>query len=133
MTFRDGQSHSVDSNEIAFRTAAKMAVLESMMQANPMLLEPLMSVEVDIPQEFQGAIIGGINRRKGAILSTNSDDRGFVTVDAEVPLASMFGYSTELRSNTQGQGEFTMEFKTLTRVPKNIVDDMVKKAKGSSK
>ena len=92
-----------------------------------------MSVDVDIPQEFQGAIIGGINRRKGAILSTNSDDRGFVTVDAEVPLASMFGYSTELRSNTQGQGEFTMEFKTLTRVPKNIVDDMVKKAKGSSK
>lgn len=63
-----------------------------------------MSVEVDIPQEFQGAIIGGINRRKGAILSTNSDDRGFVTVDAEVPLASMFGYSTELRSNTQGPG-----------------------------
>lgn len=131
--YRDGQSHSVDSNEIAFRTAAKMAVLESMMQANPMLLEPLMKVEVDIPQEFQGAIIGGINRRKGAILSTNSDDRGFVIVDAEVPLASMFGYSTELRSNTQGQGEFTMEFKTLTRVPKNIVDDMVKKAKGGSK
>ena len=126
---RDGQSHSVDSNEIAFRTAAKQATLESMMKANPLLLEPLMSVEIDIPQEFQGAIIGGINRRKGAIISTNSDDRGFVTVEAEVPLASMFGYSTELRSNTQGQGEFTMEFKTLSRVPKNIVEEMVRKAK----
>ena len=88
-----------------------------------------MSVEISIPQEFQGAIIGGLNRRKGAILSTNSDDRGFVTVEAEVPLASMFGYSTELRSNTQGQGEFTMEFKTMSRVAKNVVDDMVKKAK----
>ena len=100
-----------------------------MMKANPLLLEPLMSVEIDIPQEFQGAIIGGINRRKGAIISTNSDDRGFVTVEAEVPLASMFGYSTELRSNTQGQGEFTMEFKTPSRVPKNIVEEMVRKAK----
>ena len=87
-----------------------------------------MSVEINIPQEFQGAIIGGINRRKGAILSTNTDERGFVTVEAEVPLASMFGYSTELRSNTQGQGEFTMEFKTMSRVAKNVVDDLVKKA-----
>ena len=120
----------MDSNEIAFRTAAKMAVLESMMQANPILLEPLMSVEIDVPQEFQGAIIGGLNRRKGAILSTNSDDRGFVTVEAEVPLASMFGYSTELRSNTQGQGEFTMEFKTLSKVPRNVVEEMIKKSKG---
>ena len=92
-----------------------------------------MSVEICIPQEFQGAIIGGLNRRKGAILSTNSDDRGFVTVEAEVPLASMFGYSTELRSNTQGQGEFTMEFKTMSRVAKNVVDDMVKKAKAEMK
>ena len=123
----------MDSNEIAFRTAAKMAVLESMMQANPMLLEPLMSVEIDVPQEFQGAIIGGLNRRKGAILSTNSDDRGFVTVEAEVPLASMFGYSTELRSNTQGQGEFTMEFKTLSKVPRNVVEEMVKKSKSGGK
>lgn len=123
----------MDSNEIAFRTAAKMAVLESMMQANPMLLEPLMSVEIDVPQEFQGAIIGGLNRRKGAILSTSSDDRGFVTVEAEVPLASMFGYSTELRSNTQGQGEFTMEFKTLSKVPRNVVEEMVKKSKSGGK
>ena len=123
----------MDSNEIAFRTAAKMAVLESMMQANPMLLEPLMSVEIDVPQEFQGAIIGGLNRRKGAILSTNSDDRGFVTVEAEVPLASMFGYSTELRSNTQGQGEFTMEFKTLSKVPRNVVEEMIKKSKTGGK
>ena len=92
-----------------------------------------MSVEINIPQEFQGAIIGGINRRKGAILSTNTDERGFVTVEAEVPLASMFGYSTELRSNTQGQGEFTMEFKTMSRVAKNVVDDMVKKAKTEMK
>ena len=92
-----------------------------------------MSVEISIPQEFQGAIIGGLNRRKGAILSTNSDDRGFVTVEAEVPLASMFGYSTELRSNTQGQGEFTMEFKTMSRVAKNVGDDMVKKAKAEMK
>ena len=92
-----------------------------------------MSVEINIPQEFQGAIIGGINRRKGAILSTNTDERGFVTVEAEVPLASMFGYSTELRSNTQGQGEFTMEVKTMSRVAKNVVDDMVKKAKAEMK
>ena len=92
-----------------------------------------MSVEINIPQEFQGAIIGGINRRKGAILSTNTDERGFVTVEAEVPLVSMFGYSTELRSNTQGQGEFTMEFKTMSRVAKNVVDDMVKKAKAEMK
>ena len=92
-----------------------------------------MSVEINIPQEFQGAIIGGINRRKGAILSTNTDERGFVTVEAEVPLASMFGYSTELRSNTQGQGEFTMEFKTMSRVAKNVVDDLVKKAMAEMK
>lgn len=123
----------MDSNEIAFRTAAKMAVLESMMQANPMLLEPLMSVEIDVPAGVPGRDHRRTQPTQGTILSTNSDDRGFVTVEAEVPLASMFGYSTELRSNTQGQGEFTMEFKTLSKVPRNVVEEMIKKAKSGGK
>ena len=97
------------------------------------LVEPLMSVEIDIPQEFQGTIIGGINRRKGAILNTDADDRGFVSVEAEVPLSSMFGYSTELRSNTKGQGEYTMEFKRMSKVPRNQVEDMIRKQAGGKK
>jgi elongation factor G len=109
----DGQSHAVDSSDMAFRICAAAAVRTSMANANPAVLEPVMSVEATAPGEFQGSIVGGINRRMGVIQHAGMSDDGTSTIiKADVPLASMFGYSTELRSMTQGKGEFTMEYKT---------------------
>jgi len=105
----DGAAHAVDSSELAFRLAAIGAVKQAFEKANPMMLEPIMAVEVVAPQEFQGVVIGTINKRRGLVTGTDSSDEYF-TVYAEVPLNDMFGYSNELRSITQGKGEYSMEF-----------------------
>jgi elongation factor G len=113
----DGASHPVDSSEIAFRTAALMGFREAYAGAKPTILEPIMRVEVQFPEEFQGAVMGQLNQRRGTIISSEKQE-GFVQAMAEVPLNDMFGYSTDLRSATQGKGEFTMEFQKYAEVPK---------------
>jgi elongation factor G len=120
----DGQSHPVDSSEIAFRTAALQGFREAYHRAKPTILEPIMLVEVQFPEEFQGAVIGQLNQRRGAILSTEKTD-AFVQAVAEVPLADMFGYATDLRSATQGKGEFSMEFKRYAELPKQQRETMI--------
>ena len=123
-TINDGQSHPVDSSEIAFRTAALMGFREAYEKAKPTILEPIMKVEVQFPEEFQGAVLGQVNQRRGTIISTEKLE-GFVQAVAEVPLNDMFGYSTDLRSATQGKGEFTMEFAKYAEMPKQQRDAMV--------
>jgi elongation factor G len=120
----DGASHPVDSSEIAFRTAALMGFREAYSGARPTILEPIMRVEVQFPEEFQGAVIGQLNQRRGTIASTEKQE-GFVQAMAEVPLNDMFGYSTDLRSATQGKGEFTMEFQKYAEVPKQVREVMM--------
>jgi len=128
VVLQDGASHAVDSSDQAFRTAMAQAIRGAMKQARPSVLEPVMSVEVDCPSEFQGTVVAGINRRMGLIQNSDMNEDGSgVKVLAEVPLANMFGYSTELRSNTQGKGEFTMEYHTHTPVPKNVQEELEKK------
>ena len=95
------------------------------MKANPVLMEPIMKVAVEGPTEFQGAIMGSINQRRGMIVGT-SEEGNYTVVEAEVPLSEMFGYSTILRSLTQGKAEFTMEFATYRQVPKNVAEELVK-------
>jgi elongation factor G len=123
----DGASHAVDSSEMAFKTAAWMGFREAYNGAKPTILEPIMKVEVEAPVEFQGSVVGQVNQRRGVILETKSDDN--VTITAEVPLNSMFGYSTDLRSATQGKGQYTMEFAKYQPVPKQEQEEMVKKYK----
>jgi elongation factor G len=124
----DGQYHDVDSSEQAFKTAAIMAFREGYERAKPVVLEPIMKVEVEAPIDFQGSVVGQLNQRRGVIQTTSSAD-GNVTVIAEVPLNTMFGYSTDLRSATQGKGNFTMEFARYGIVPRNEQEEMMKKHK----
>ncbi len=121
----DGASHAVDSSEQAFRTAALMAFREGYAEAKPTILEPVMKVEVQAPEEFQGTVVGQLNQRRGTILTTESAEGQF-TATAHVPLNAMFGYSTDLRSATQGKGEFTMEFAKYSQVPKPEQEVMMK-------
>jgi elongation factor G len=123
----DGLAHAVDSSEQAFKTAAWMGFREAYAQAKPTILEPIMKVEIEAPVEFQGSVVGQVNQRRGVIQETTSDEN--VTVVAEVPLNAMFGYSTDLRSATQGKGNFTMEFSRYAPVPKQEQDEMIKKYK----
>jgi elongation factor G len=120
VTVNDGKSHSVDSSERAFASAATGAFKQAYMKAGPVVLEPIMKVAVECPFEFQGNVMSTINQRRGIITSTTEDGM-FTTIDAEVPLAEMFGYATVLRSLTQGKGEFTMEFSRYLKVPDNLV------------
>ncbi len=123
----DGASHAVDSSEMAFKTAAIMGLREAYAKAAPTILEPIMKVEIDAPVEFQGAVVGMVNQRRGVILETVSGDN--VSVTCEVPLNAMFGYSTDLRSSTQGKGTFTMEFSKYAVVPRQEQEEMIKKYK----
>ncbi len=125
MTINDGGFHQVDSSEMAFRICAQAAVREAYMQAGPTILEPIMAVEVVVPEEFQGSVIGQLNQRRGAILGSSTQDSETL-IESEVPLTEMFGYSTDLRSATQGKGQFTMEFKKYSPVPRNVQEDMIK-------
>ncbi len=125
-TLLDGAYHDVDSSYLAFKIAAMAAFREFYFKAKPVALEPIMKVEVSAPEEYQGNVLGTINQRRGVIQGTTTND-AFTTVEAEVPLSEMFGYSTELRSGTKGKGEFTMEFARYAPVPRNIQEELVKK------
>lgn len=129
ITLYDGSYHDVDSSEMAFKIAGSMAFKDACRSANPVLLEPMMKVEVEVPEEYMGDVIGDLNRRRGQINSM--DDRmGLKIVNAFVPLAEMFGYSTDLRSATQGRGTYSMEFDHYGEVPSNIAKEIVEKRKG---
>lgn len=124
-TVNDGSFHPVDSSEMAFRICAQTAIRENYQAAGPIILEPIMKVEVAAPEEFQGSVTGGLNQRRGVILNSETND-GYVTAQALVPFSEMFGYSTALRSATQGKGEFSMEFAKYEPVPKNSQEEMVR-------
>ncbi|BAF69386.1 elongation factor G [Nitratiruptor sp. SB155-2] len=128
-TLYDGSYHDVDSSEMAFKIAGSMAFKEAAKKANPILLEPIMKVEVEVPEEYMGDVIGDINRRRGQVQSME-DRAGNKIVTAMVPLAEMFGYSTDLRSFTQGRGTYSMEFDHYEEVPKNVADEIIKKRNG---
>jgi elongation factor G len=121
----DGAYHDVDSSEMAFKICAMAAFRQAYEKAKPTALEPLMKVEVSAPEEFQGNVMGQINQRRGIIQGSEAKE-GFTVVEAEVPLSEMFGYSTELRSATQGKGEFTMEFARYAPAPRNVQEELVK-------
>ncbi len=125
ITIDDGNSHSVDSSDMAFMQAAIGAFKQAYKKAKPQILEPIMKVVVESPNEFQGNIFGSINQRRGIIVSS-SEDNNFCKVEAEVPLSEMFGYSTVLRSLTQGKAEFTMEFSKYAKVPNSISEELIK-------
>jgi elongation factor G len=120
-----GSYHDVDSNENAFRMAGSMAFKEGMRRANPVLLEPMMSVEVETPEEFMGNVMGDLSSRRGILQGMDDIPGGGKIVRAEVPLAEMFGYSTGLRSLTQGRATYTMEFKHYSEAPKNVADAVI--------
>ena len=124
-TVNDGQYHPVDSSDIAFQTAAMGAFREGYAKAKPVILEPIMKVQLAGPTEFQGNMFGLINQRRGVILDS-SDENNTSTVNAEVPLSEMFGFSTILRSSTQGKAEFTMEFLKYGKVPNTVSDELIK-------
>ena len=125
ITINDGQYHPVDSNDNAFQIAAIGAFREGYEKAKPVILEPIMKVQIAAPSEFQGNIFGLINQRRGIIVDS-SDENNTSTVNAEVPLSEMFGFSTILRSSTQGKGEFTMEFEKYGKVPNAVADELIK-------
>jgi elongation factor G len=126
MEVNDGAAHAVDSSDMAFQIAARAAFKETMPKAAPVILEPIMKVVVETPEEFQGGIQGGLVRRRGNIVGSESA-MGTSVIEAHVPLAAMFGYSTELRSNSQGKAEYTMEFEKYEPVPRHIQDELIKK------
>ncbi len=129
----DGSFHEVDSSEIAFKIAASIALQDGVRQADPVLLEPIMKVEVVTPEEFMGEVMGDLNSRRGKI-EKMSDRGNMKVVDAQVPLAEMFGYATSLRSMTSGRGTFTMEPDHYEEVPKNITEELIgKRSKGNLK
>jgi len=126
VVLNDGASHAVDSSDNAFRAAGRAAFVEIYAKSRPQILEPIMRVAVEGPGEFQGAFVKTVMQRRGMIAGT-TESEGFVRVDAEVPLAEMFGYSTDLRSATQGKAEYTMEFAKYAPVPAEISEELIKK------
>ena len=125
VVLEDGAHHPVDSSDLAFRQAAIGAFRSVYRKAEPILLEPVMRVVVEVPSEFQGAVLGTLTQRRGTIIST-AEDGTFSNIEAEVPLSEMFGYATSLRSATQGKGEFTMEFARYSPVPKNLAEEIIR-------
>jgi len=126
-TLYDGSYHDVDSNEMAFKIAGSMAFRDGVLNADPILLEPVMNVEIVTPDEYMGAVNGDLNRRRGVLHGTEDAPMGTI-IRAEVPLAEMFGYATDLRSATQGRATYTMEFGKYAEAPNNIADQVIKKA-----
>lgn len=131
VTLIDGSYHEVDSSEMAFKIAGSLAVKEGALKANPVLLEPIMKVEIEVPENFLGDAIGDLNSRRGQIEGMGSD-AGIAKVNAKVPLAEMFGYATDIRSRTQGRGIFTMEFSHYEEVPRNVAETIIGKNKGNA-
>ena len=126
-TLFDGSYHDVDSNENAFRMAASMAFKEGMRKAAPSLLEPMMSVEVETPEEYMGNIMGDLSGRRGVVQGMEDIPGGIKAIKAEVPLAEMFGYSTTVRSLSQGRATYSMEFKHYAEAPKNVAEAVINK------
>lgn len=130
-TLVDGSYHDVDSSEMAFKIAGSMAIKEAVRKADPVLLEPVMKVEVEVPEDFLGSVMGNLISRRGQI-EGQAATNGTATVSAKVPLAEMFGYATDLRSMTQGRGIFTMEFSQYEEVPRNVAETIIAKNKGNA-
>ena len=131
VTLMDGSYHDVDSSEMAFKIAGSMAIKEAVMEASPVLLEPMMKVEVEAPEDFLGDVMGDLNSRRGQIEGMGSED-GITKVSARVPLAEMFGYATDIRSKTQGRGIFSMEFSQYEEVPRNVAEAIIARNKGNA-
>ena len=129
VTLFDGSYHDVDSNENAFKMAASMGFKDGMRKASPVLLEPMMSVEVETPEDYTGTVMGDLSSRRGMVQGMEDMAGGGKSVKAEVPLAEMFGYSTALRSATQGRATYTMEFKHYTEAPKNVAEAVMNSKK----
>ena len=124
ITLYDGSYHDVDSSEMAFKIAGSMAFKEGARKADPVLLEPIMKVEIEMPDEYLGDVLGNINRRRGLVQGTEINN-GLQVINAQIPLSEMFGYATDLRGLTQGRGTFNMEFSHYAEVPKNIADKII--------
>lgn len=131
VTLVDGSYHDVDSSEMAFKIAGSIAIKEAVMKASPVLLEPVMKVEVEVPDDFLGDVMGDLNSRRGQIEGMGSSD-GLAKVTTKVPLAEMFGYATDIRSKTQGRGIFSMEFSHYEEVPRNVAETIIAKNKGNA-
>ena len=131
-TLYDGSYHDVDSNEMAFKIAGSMAFKEAARKASPVLLEPVMSVEVVVPEEYMGIIIGDLNSRRGRIEGMEHR-AGSQVIKAMVPLAEMFGYATNMRSNTQGRATFSMHFSRYEEAPRSVAEEIVAKVQGATK
>ena len=127
VTLFDGSSHDVDSNENAFKMAASMAFKDAMRKASPVLLEPMMAVEVETPEDYMGNVMGDLSGRRGIVHGMEDQIGGIKLIKAEVPLAEMFGYSTTLRSLSQGRATYSMEFKHYTEAPKNVAEAVINK------
>ncbi len=130
-TLIDGSYHDVDSSEMAFKIAGSMAIKEAVMKASPILLEPMMKVEVEAPENFLGDVMGDLNSRRGQIEGMGSE-QNLAKVTAKVPLVDMFGYATDIRSKTQGRGIFSMEFSHYEEVPRNVAEAIIAKSKGNA-
>lgn len=130
-TLIDGSYHEVDSSEMAFKIAGSIAIKDGVMKAAPVLLEPVMKVEVEVPEDFLGDVMGDLNSRRGHIEGMNAEE-GLAKVIAKVPLAEMFGYATDIRSKTQGRGIFSMEFSDYEEVPRNVAEAIIAKSKGNA-
>lgn len=131
VTLVDGSYHEVDSSEMAFKIAGSMAIKNAVLKAAPVLLEPMMKVEVEVPEDFIGSVIGDLNSRRGQIEGQDTE-QGTAKVTSKVPLAEMFGYATDIRSKTQGRGIFTMEFSHYEEVPRNVAETIIAKSKGNA-
>ena len=131
VTLVDGSYHDVDSSEMAFKIAGSMAFKDGIKKCNPVLLEPMMKVEVEVPEDFLGSIIGDLSSRRGQVEGQSIED-GQSKVQSKVPLAEMFGYATQLRSMTQGRGIFSMEFSTYEEVPRNVAEAIISKNQGNT-
>ena len=127
VTLFDGSSHDVDSNENAFKMAASMAFKDAMRKASPVLLEPMMAVEVETPEDYMGNVMGDLSGRRGIVHGMEDQVGGIKQIKAEVPLAEMFGYSTQLRSLSQGRATYSMEFKHYSEAPKNVAEAVINK------
>ena len=130
-TLVDGSYHDVDSSEMAFKIAGSMAIKDGAKKASPALLEPMMKVEVEVPEDFIGNVIGDLNSRRGQIEGQETE-AGLAKVAAKVPLAEMFGYATDIRSKTQGRGIFSMEFSHYEEVPRSVAEDIIAKNQGNA-
>ncbi|MCA1777923.1 MAG: elongation factor G, partial [Xanthomonadaceae bacterium] len=125
-TLFDGSYHEVDSSEMAFKIAGSMAMRDGVLKASPVLLEPMMKVEVVTPEDYMGDVMGDLNRRRGLVQGMEDMPAGKV-IRAHVPLAEMFGYATDLRSMSQGRANYTMEFLNYAEAPNSVADEVIKK------